>query len=847
MKSAARHSLDLESDTFVDLVCRSDAVQLDSMVGDGTIGLDEPSHATVCDLPVELTQHPRYRVLELLGKGGMGNVYKAEHTLMNRTVALKVIDQELVRNDQAIERFRREAQSAAQLAHPNIVTAHDAEQAGDVHFLVMEYVPGDNLSDLVKRDGPLDVSGACNYIRQAADGLQHAYENGTVHRDIKPHNLMVTSEGKVKILDFGLATLSAGVVPDEEPDQAPQRDSDQPGPASLTSAGSMMGTPDFVSPEQATDARAADIRSDIYSLGCTFYYLLAGRPPFAEGSAMERVKAHGEADPVPLEELCGDIPSELAETVRRMMAKLPAERFQTPAAVADAIGPFVDAHRVTAATRREAATHAETAPRRWWSPPIAKSLACALLAVVLAGVIYIATDSGTLVIESDDDRVEVLIRAASGDSEQGDAPAAQLRIVDTLTGSTVKRLWSGEYVLALTGDNNDFELNTNRFVLKRGGKVVVKVTRLNDPGQAVDETGEEPLAQAARLIDEGQTVTWTNTGYSRSYSKDGQRTWLDTHKTTIAYRHPGLFRNTRYDKEGNVTWVCIVDNRSGKTLSLNMKKQEVHSGGHFPFQGHAAPQGPFGWVADVLKTKPVEIIGRRTVKGKTVHVVRYRQTLDPNPERNSIDIWLDAEDKKLVGISRPGADVFDPSSMEDRDHPAEEVISKARILGSITSDIVFDAKLDAKLFSLTPPESFEIVEHPPRPSVPVTETELIEWLRLTARVNNGMFMESILVQRSERVRAALQKEGADRNDAELALGNAWRKHFNNDNSMPIPDFRDDNTVAGSFRYVGQGVKLGSANRIVCWYKLKSTQSYRAVFGDLTVKDVDPKDLPLPLD
>ncbi len=164
------------------------------------------------DIPPPLTEHPRYEVLGLIGKGGMGDVYKARHRKMERTVALKVINRGLVRKAEAIDRFHREVKAAAQLSHSNIVTAYDADQAGDFHFMVMEYVDGVDLSQTVKDRGALPVAEACDYIRQAAIGLQHAHERGMVHRDIKPHNLMVTADGTVKILDFGLASLAPEAI-----------------------------------------------------------------------------------------------------------------------------------------------------------------------------------------------------------------------------------------------------------------------------------------------------------------------------------------------------------------------------------------------------------------------------------------------------------------------------------------------------------------------------------------------------------------------------------------------------------------------------------------------------------
>ena len=474
----------LASDTFFDLVRESDAMEVESFADDGTVGLNELQNETDYALPVELSNHSRYRVLELLGKGGMGNVYKAEHTLMNRAVALKVINQELVQNDQAVKRFRREVQSAAQLTHPNIVTAHDAEQAGDMHLLVMEYVQGDTLSDVVKRDRTLDISLACDYIRQAAEGLQHAHEKGMVHRDVKPHNLMVTPDRLVKILDFGLATLVSETMAADAADQQVEHSINGTSRPQLTSAGSMMGTPDFIAPEQATDARVADIRSDIYSLGCTFYYVLTRRPPFTEGSALERTKAHGELEPEPIENLRPDIPTDLAEIVRRMMAKDPLDRFQTPAAVAEAIAPFVDAPRLM--SERQGITDLQlrkASPRRFWQSPVIIT-ALALAAFVLAGVIYVATDNGTLVVDSVDDNVEVTILTANG-----------LRLVDTATGSTVKRLPSGEYSVDLKGDGNEFELSQERLLLKRGGRVIVKVTR----SKKTDHAGQTKMSGAGAV------------------------------------------------------------------------------------------------------------------------------------------------------------------------------------------------------------------------------------------------------------------------------------------------------------------------------------------------------------
>ena len=315
-----------------------------------TANLDAPA-ARDTTLPLELTDHPRYRVLELLGQGGMGAVYKAEHRLMERTVALKLIHRNFTSNPQAVERFKREVKLAARLAHPNIVTAHDAEQAGDVHFLVMEHVPGKSFDKLVKDKGPVSVPLACSLVRQVALGLQHAHDREMVHRDIKPHNLMVTPEGKVKILDFGLARFAS------------ESEATRHG---LTAVDTMVGTPDYLAPEQARNARDVDGRADIYALGCTLYFLLAGRPPFAKGTAMEKLLMHYDTEPEPIENIRPDTPPELAALVRKMMAKKPADRVQTPAEVAQTLAPLIKSAPPRAATaekprRSEAAAVAPAA------------------------------------------------------------------------------------------------------------------------------------------------------------------------------------------------------------------------------------------------------------------------------------------------------------------------------------------------------------------------------------------------------------------------------------------------------------------------------------------------------
>jgi len=292
-----------------------------------------PSAALPPGIPAELENHPRYRVLGLIGFGGMGAVYKAEHRLMERLVALKVISPALLDNAAAIDRFRREFRAAARLSHPNVVTAFDADQAGNLHFLVMEFVEGLSLDRLVTQTGPLSVTQACHFVRQAAIGLQHVHEQGMVHRDIKPQNLMVMRKGQVKILDCGLARIVTAVA-------AEPRGAGGSGGPEATTAGMILGTPDYIAPEQVSDPRAADIRADIYSLGCTLYYLLAGRPPFPQGSITDKLAAHAAATPPPLAQFRKDVPDGLSRVLNRMLAKDPAARYAAPGDLARDLAPF---------------------------------------------------------------------------------------------------------------------------------------------------------------------------------------------------------------------------------------------------------------------------------------------------------------------------------------------------------------------------------------------------------------------------------------------------------------------------------------------------------------------------
>jgi serine/threonine protein kinase len=269
-----------------------------------------------------------YKVLEKLGSGGMGQVFLAEHKIMRRKVAVKVLPSAKAEDPSSLERFHREARAVAALDHPHLVRAFDIGQDDNLHYLVMEYVDGASLQEIVKKTGPLDPTRACYYVHRTAEGLQYAYEvAGLIHRDVKPANIMVDRQGVVKLLDMGLARF----FNDEDDILTKKYDEN------------ILGTADYLSPEQVTDSHGVDIRADIYSLGATFYFLLTGKPPFPEGNVSQKLIAHQTRQPVSVRLLRPGVPEGVAAVLERMMMKDPAARYQTPAELAGALAPFVPA------------------------------------------------------------------------------------------------------------------------------------------------------------------------------------------------------------------------------------------------------------------------------------------------------------------------------------------------------------------------------------------------------------------------------------------------------------------------------------------------------------------------
>ncbi|WP_169976538.1 serine/threonine-protein kinase [Tautonia rosea] len=274
----------------------------------------------------------RYVILEKLGAGSMGRVYKAKHRMMDRVSALKIIAPEISNNERVVARFQREMRLVGKLDHPNVVRAFDADKDRGILYIAMEYVAGDSLGQRLRSKGRIPAAELVGYIAQAALGLQHAHDQGIVHRDIKPSNLLLGADGSIKVLDLGLATLM------EADDQS----------AFATADGVAVGTVDYMSPEQAMGKELSPV-SDLFSLGCTMYHLLTGRLPYPGNSPLDRMFARINQEPVPVKELRPDLPDRLVEVLARLMAKQPSERYPTAAAASEALQALVRRRSANAA------------------------------------------------------------------------------------------------------------------------------------------------------------------------------------------------------------------------------------------------------------------------------------------------------------------------------------------------------------------------------------------------------------------------------------------------------------------------------------------------------------------
>ena len=422
-----------------------------------------------------------YVLLEQRGAGGMARVYKARHRKMNRIVALKLIREPAATSRQAVGRFQREIKAVAALDHPGIVRAYDAGEVDGIHYLVMEYVEGQDLAHSVRESGALSVERAIDYVIQAAESLAYVHRQGIIHRDVKPSNLMLTPEGRIRVLDLGLARLRhpAELAVDDMTDV-------------VTEMGDMLGTAAYMAPEQSDNPRAVDHRCDIYSLGCTLHFLLTGKTVYGGSSYVEKVLAHRQAIPPLLKVDSGRISAELQAVFRRMISKDPDQRYQTMEEVAQAL------HRARD-IQANPATAADPATKRGLS--LRSIAAVTLVPAVIAIVIVIAgrgreqagPDHGAPdIVRPDDDQVPpddgLASHGATSETASGAAPrgAAHAWAVTLLQrGGTLDIVAEGQ---GLPGIDNADRLPDTEFDILR---VTLADAQFGDPDLAfVEHTPE---------------------------------------------------------------------------------------------------------------------------------------------------------------------------------------------------------------------------------------------------------------------------------------------------------------------------------------------------------------------
>jgi len=432
-----------------------------------------------------------YELKEQMGCGGMGTVYRAVHTRLDRVVAIKLLPVRRLLDNGAVARFEREMKAIGRLDHPAIVKATDAGEAHGTPFLVMEFVDGIDLSRLVRLVGPLEAADACEIIRQAAVALDYAHQQGFVHRDVKPSNLMLTRSGQIRILDLGLALFgAAGEAVDD-----------------LTTVGQLMGTLDYMAPEQADNSHRVDARADVYSLGAALFKLLTTRAPFdAPGrtTPLAKIKALATLDAPEVSEHHSDLPAELVEVVGRMLSRDPESRPETAAEVSDLLEPFATGHALASLAERgmQLANDEDQAVQQL--PLAASSIqkhrgaddlpprhadkhgrsfnwrtalvgACAAAVFLLAGIaIWIATDKGKLVIECGDTNVPITIRR--GDEVYGDFELHQ--------GANEFKLRSGRYEIVIPEQATHLKVDRQQVVLERGDRIIAKIERLGATASA---------------------------------------------------------------------------------------------------------------------------------------------------------------------------------------------------------------------------------------------------------------------------------------------------------------------------------------------------------------------------
>ena len=543
----------------------------------GSLSTIHSDSAQACETPAAGDEHPLaigfriggYVINEKLAHGGMGVVYKAEHSKLRRTAVVKVLLEHRSRTRPAIARFHREMEAIGRLDHPNIVRAHEAGEQDGLHFLIMEFIEGTDLSRLLPKNGPFSVASACEIVRQAAVGLQYAHDRGIVHRDIKPSNLMLTPAGVVKVLDLGLAKV-ARIDRLDEPSTATH----------------LVGTLDYLAPELADLDVSVTPAADIYSLGCTLYALLSGRPPFAAvgiRNPLKKLSAHAQQVPPPIPRRSSDLPVRLQKIVRKMLAKSPGDRFATASDVAIALQPFCDGADLAGLISNNGASNAlatthpsspnrsvvvDTPPgadglrrRRAWLVAVMLAIAASVLCI---RIVYRSTTvDGTLVVELENDNPDANLR---GERVTIRDEAAGREYTITLRGSrSTAKIKPGAYVTVIS--DAGLTLDPPSFVIHPNGHVTVRLTLANEEDDVVDKPDPLVSDPKRKAGPNERKPKDTQTGLLPSYVNDfdGNQVIVDGPTLTrsiagglyrIDYRHAGAGRlvwNVRkYDE-------CIIE------------------------------------------------------------------------------------------------------------------------------------------------------------------------------------------------------------------------------------------------------------------------------------------------
>jgi serine/threonine protein kinase len=589
--------------------------------------------------PTGLQHIGPYRVLSLLGRGGMGAVYKALHPKLGKVVALKVLATGKIRSEQAVGRFEREMMAVGKLDHPHLIRAFDAGEVDGTHFLAMEFVDGIDLAGLIRKQGPLPINVACEIIIQAASALQAAHSHGMVHRDIKPANLMLARQEFgppiVKVLDLGLALLS---------------DNDSSDDDALTSDGQVMGTIDYMAPEQASNSHAVDIRADIYSLGATLYALLTGASIFQDRpnlSLIQKLMALA-AEPIPpIRDHRRDIDEGLAKVIHKMLATKPEDRYATPAAAAAALKPYAAGANLARLGEDtvvvETAEHLPPA-----SPPRRRraiaAAAAALIAMFAVTLLTLRTPNGDLQVTIPEDVPEE-IRKQISINVTGEGVA---EIASAANGWKVA-VKEGKYDVKLTGGDDRVELKDREVTISRNQQTVVKIAwkpvetasksanpTVAAPGSAANPDAHRALAEWLNTFRPSATIEVTLAdGTFKSFEKN-----QSLPKTPFTIQAV-LLAGAAFEKEGDefleefatrlkgvpLTWLSI-NTRSATSKGVNslLRLPELARAKSITVRADWLDDDVFNGLAELKGLRAIELISPE-LKGKGLHRLEKLESL----------------------------------------------------------------------------------------------------------------------------------------------------------------------------------------------------------------------------